>query len=155
LQIQLENWNKDEITNEEQFIEIPDSLVSSLTKSQPQESNDLTSSDFAIGSDGNLFEDWKSIETFPAKLIEVTKDSVLLECLVDSQKGVFEIRKFKRSLLENKIPFKNNTIVEIRIFERPGKFVVEFQHAINIGYEKYFELPNIDVESIFTGSLLK
>ncbi len=112
------------------------------------------SSDFVIGSNGDLFEDWKSTEVIPSKLIEVNKNYILLDCLIDSETGECETRKFKRSFIDGKFPLRGSTIVLIKLFERPGKFVIEFEDGSHKGYERYFDIDE-DVSDIGFGKYLK
>lgn len=126
---------------------------------QSQNSPSITTlgstSDFVINAAGEFKEHWSSTEMIPAKLIEVSPNVVLLECLVDYEQKIYELREFRRSLLEGKIEFSTNAIILIKYFERPGKFVIEFEPGNNLNYEQYFITDDTDVDSIQTGGLLR
>jgi hypothetical protein len=138
---------------ESNFIDTPD--FERVVEHKDEDSTRIgSSSDFMISRNGNIVETWSSVELIPAKLIELNRDSVILECLVDVTKKEFELRSFKRSLLEGKVSFAVNKILLIKIFERPGKFVMEFDEGNNMGFEELFEFDE-DIASIDMGSYLR
>jgi hypothetical protein len=116
-----------------------------------------SSSDFSVDESGELYaRDWSSVEVWPAKLIQVDADFVMLECLTDYKENEFTLRQFSRVMLEGIIPFVPNTFVIIKVFSRPGKQVFEYEHDKKLEYSHYFEIPD-DPENkeINTGTMLK
>lgn len=114
-------------------------------------------SDYVITGDGLINENWKSTISIPSQVIEVNNDFVILECLIDYEKKELELRKFKRSLFEDKFLLKSKSIIVLKIFEKPGKLQIEFEDGRNLGLEKYFDenyyLDNLD--SVNTGQYIK
>jgi hypothetical protein len=107
-----------------------------------------SSSDFIINSFGGLTEFWDKTQIYPSKIIELSEHAVTLELLINYEKKEYELRVFKRSLIEGKISLSPETIILVKTFERPGKFVFEFEEAKSGLYEKYFEKKESDIEGI-------
>jgi hypothetical protein len=136
------------------ILDIQTKTVPNITRrTKPSETPFETSPDYEINESGELFENWDVTETWPAKLIEVNNDFVLLECLIDYQNKEYSLRQFPRAVMEGKIPFRFGTFVIIKVFMRPGKQVFEYEHDFKAEYKKYFETDNSDIDSIRIGKL--
>lgn len=104
---------------------------------------------------GNLTENWSVIRTIPAKLIEVTANTVVLDCLDDFTINLHTERSFAKRLLEGYISLTYDMILIISQYERPGKVAFEFEEAKpGHDYSKYFDFP-IDDEPIYFGNPFK
>jgi hypothetical protein len=107
----------------------------------------------SIHQDGFFIENWTSTTTIPAKIVEITKDYVMMDCVLDEGVSRIEKRKFIRSLIRESDLYIDS-IIAIKIFERPGKTIHEFINGANLGLEQYFE-DNFDYDSLDFGKPIR
>ncbi|CAN5367143.1 hypothetical protein BH23BAC1_BH23BAC1_20480 [soil metagenome] len=96
-------------------------------------------SDYSIGGYGVLEEVWR-IENIPAQLVEVTETHVILDCLVDTDRMIYQERKFPIDLLAEKIEFKSEGLILIRKFKRTGCIKFEFLNGNGMFPDHYFNV---------------
>ena len=112
--------------------------------------NTLTSgSDYILNSSGSIVQNWDRTHIYPSKLVEVFKETVLLECLMDSEKKIFKLRHFKRSVIEGMMKLEFGVIILIKTFERAGKQTFEYEKGAESVYGRYFEIEDVEAEDIF------
>ncbi len=84
------------------------------------------------------FEVLKEVDEFPGEIIEIEKDFVLINCLVDKAHLVFQIRRFDKTPFENYIDLTIGNFVLIRSITKPGSRIFEFSNG-NSDLNKYFK----------------
>lgn len=58
-------------------------------------------SDFASLTEGvKLISNWKRYKRVPAKILEISDDFVLLECLINKDAGIYKEKRFSKELLD-------------------------------------------------------
>lgn len=90
---------------------------------------------------------------FYGEIIEVDDKSVLLNCLLDEEKGVYQIRKFDRIPFSDYIDLTVGNIILIRSTTKPGSRIFEFFNESD-DKKELFEKPNyfegLDSTKFFT-----
>jgi hypothetical protein len=79
----------------------------------------------------NNEEDWKLVETTHARVLEVSEETVVLECLVDKENKIFENKRFDKKLLEGVLQPQDGKFVIIQEFFRPGEIRFKFRDGDN------------------------
>lgn len=104
-----------------------------------------------FGADTVVLRGWKNVENISARLIEVYDDVVVLECLIDRDKGIYEEREFRASLFEgyNLIP---GSLFYLRFFDRPNETRMEVHNDPKLSFKEDF--PERDFKEIFSASKL-
>ena len=75
-------------------------------------------------SDVVVIKGWKNVENISSRLIEHSDDTVVLECLIDREEGIYEEREFRSSLfIGYDLDIGNHFY--LRIFERPNEIRIE------------------------------
>lgn len=96
-------------------------------------------SNFTITESGIVEEQWTTVENVLAQIIEVTKESVILECLVDTTEKIFEHRSFDILLFEKLSPLTQFKAIVIKIFRRPGEIKFQFLDGEKIFDKNIFD----------------
>ena len=93
------------------------------------------------------------INEFYGEIIEVDETSVLLNCLINEDKGVYQIRKFDRIPFSDYIDLTIGNIILIRSTTKPGSRIFEFFNESE-DKKELFEKPNyfdgLDSTKFFT-----
>lgn len=104
-----------------------------------------------FGTDTVVFRGWKNVENISARLIEVYDDNVILECLVDKDKGIYEEREFRASLFEG-YNLSLGSLFYLRFFDRPNETRMEVHNDPKLSFKEDF--PERDFREIFSRSKL-
>lgn len=72
------------------------------------------------------FDQVVKINQFYGEIIEISDDSLLINCLLDEVKGIFQIRRFDHAPFTNYIELNVGGIISIRSTTKPGSRVFEF-----------------------------
>jgi hypothetical protein len=85
----------------------------------------------------------KIIETqmFYGEIIEVEENSVLINCLLDKEKHVLQIRRFDRTPFNNYIELVVGNFISITSVTKPGSRLFEFANETS-DLTQYFKKPN-------------
>lgn len=78
-------------------------------------------------SDNIIISGWKNVENISARLIDYYTDTVMLECLIDKDNGIFEEREFRFSLFEG-YKMEIGNLFLLRIFERQNEIRIEIHN---------------------------
>lgn len=114
------------------------------------ESQELPKNTSAQISDRVILKGWKNIENISARLIEISEEKVVLECLIDKENSLYEERSFRISLFENyKLEIGN--LFYLRFFERPNEMKMEVHDDPYLSLKDDF--PKLDF-SVFKKSKL-
>jgi len=127
---------------------------SSASSYKAFESNDytkITKELSSLGTDVTFIRNWKNIENISARLIELYEDIVVLECLIDRDKGEYEEREFRASLFsEYDVTIGN--LFYLRFFERPGECRMEIHDDPKLTYQNDFQ--KVDFKELYSSSKL-
>ncbi|PSQ78156.1 MAG: hypothetical protein BRD37_03455 [Bacteroidetes bacterium QH_8_67_23] len=74
-----------------------------------------------------------------ARILEVTDETVKLECLISKTKHEFQERVFPKALLEGVVDLEVGSYVLLRILQRPGKIAHVFHNGDGIVQKEVFE----------------
>ncbi len=74
------------------------------------------------------FETIKDVFEFPGEIIEIEEDFVLINCLLDKEKRVFQIRRFDKGPFENYIDLKVGNYILLKSITKPGSRLFEFSN---------------------------
>lgn len=102
-------------------------------------------------SDIVVLKNWKNIENFPGRVIEVNDEYVVLECLVDKENRIYEERIFKKSLFNN-YNLKETEYFYLRLFERQNEMLFQIHNTPGLILESDF--PKLDFVKEFSKSKL-
>ncbi len=108
-------------------------------------------SDFGVTADGILGEHWNTIDTYQARILEVSENFIILECVTNIEEKVFENRKFDIAFLKNIVPFKLYHPVLIKVFKRPGEMKFKIIDGTDLFDEKIFEntyFNDLDIQKL-------
>jgi len=88
-------------------------------------------------------ESWNEYKMLDGRIIEVTDETVTVDCLLDRDEKIFEARDFDRRLFEGEVPMEKGRFVALRIAQRPGKFVI----TVYDGHKKVEREPFTTMET--------
>ena len=74
------------------------------------------------------FEQIQEVVDFWGEIIEVEENSVLINCLVDKGRGVFQIRRFDKGPFVNHVDLKEGNYITIRTITKPGSRLFEYNN---------------------------
>lgn len=83
---------------------------------------------------------WRTIVHIDARIVEVNKKDIHLDCLLDPEKNIVEERVFDRSLFEGHIPVEIGQLVILILMERPGEQRIVVKNGKGIVDEEPFEV---------------
>lgn len=72
------------------------------------------------------FNDKENIQEFAGQIISNEEDSVLINCLMNEDPNIFEVRRFDLLPFQNHIALVKGGFVKIKITTKPGSRVFEF-----------------------------
>jgi len=158
--IQLEKFERDpNFLVSENFLEQEEllkELFSIDIKPSETESNEnkkTIEGAVTYGSDTIVIRGWKNVENISARLIEHFDETVVLECLIDKEMGVYEEREFRISLFAD-YETKIGNLFLLRIFERQNEIRIEIHNDPELTLKDDF--PKLSfVEKFKDSSLFK
>lgn len=103
------------------------------------------------GTDFVYFSKWKNIENISARLVEKFDDTIVLECLIDKESGVYEEREFRISLFEG-YDLTIGNFFFLRYFERQNEARLEIHDNPELTLASDF--PKRDFSQLFKESKL-
>lgn len=82
---------------------------------------------------------WDMVRYVDARIVEVHKDWIRLDCLVDRKERVFQERIFERTLLEGIATIRVGAYIFIKIAQRAGKLMFTFADGERFVRKEAFE----------------
>ena len=145
-QYYLVAWTKDsdktdsviEILREQDLL--PVSYVSKL-KEQFRTGDSTYNIDKLLDELNNDFDKIRDVHNFYGEIIEVEQDFVLINCLLDEEKKIFQIRRFDKAPFEGYINIEVGNFISIRSTTKPGSRLFEFSNE-STDLSKYFKKPD-------------
>lgn len=92
-------------------------------------------------SDRVIIHSWKNVENISARLVNSYDNSVILECLINKENGIYEEREFKASLFED-YEIKQGNLFYLRVFERKNEVRLEIHN--DPGLTRIEDFPKMD-----------
>lgn len=88
--------------------------------------DDSRISDITITTDGIVSSNWINVGNLSGKILSISDDNVIVDCLIDSFPKRYQKRSIKKSLFKG-IPLELGRLIMIRVFENPpeSKFILE------------------------------
>jgi hypothetical protein len=102
-------------------------------------------------SDKVIITSWKNVENISARIVDSYDSSVILECLIDKEIGIYEEREFRASLFEG-YEIKQGNLFYLRIFERKNEVKLEIHD--DPGLTRIEDFPKMDFFERFSKSRL-
>ena len=99
-----------------------------------------------INSDSVIIQGWKNVENISARLIEYYDNTVVLECLIDREKSIYEEREFDSSLFED-YDLKIGNLFYLRISKRPNELKIQVHNDPGLSFKSDF--PKLDFVEVF------
>ena len=100
-------------------------------------------------------ENWIHYETIYSQIIQITKKSIIINCLIDPDNEIYRERIIPKEYLKDIVPFEIGNYVLIKQSAGKGKIVHNFENGNNITPTEYFEDDTeIDIEDIYMGEPL-
>lgn len=94
---------------------------------------------------GAYREHWESMLTIDARIVEVSSETVVLDCLIDRPRRIIEERELPRNLFEGVVPLAVGSYVVVRLFTRPGKYQATFFDGTKrVDKRPFEEVPGLD-----------
>jgi hypothetical protein len=105
----------------------------------------------STGIDKVILKGWKNVENISARLIDSFDNTVVLECLIDKENGIYEEREFNNSLF---VDYKKEfgSLFLLRIFERQNE--VKLQIHNDPGLTLAEDFPKTDFVKKYSNSFL-
>lgn len=98
-----------------------------------------------------IISNWKNVENISARLIEKFENTIVLECLMDRDQGIYEERLFPISLFED-YELEIGNYFFLRFFNRKNEIRLEIHNDPGLTLEEDF--PKIDFVERFRKSRL-
>lgn len=86
---------------------------------------------------------WHKEINLQGKIVRLTDDSVLCDCLLDPDNSIFEVRNFPKLLFENITDLYKLPYVYITIRTRPGTTRIDVRDGSKIVNKSFFEQKQI------------
>lgn len=80
-------------------------------------------------------------DEFFGEIIEIEEESVLINCMLDQENGIFQVRRFDLTPFKGYIGLIVGEILLITIVTKPGSRIIEFFNE-SIDKKKLFDKPN-------------
>mgnify|MGYP000206367102 CR=1 FL=1 len=84
-------------------------------------------------------ENWSKIKNYDARVIEIRKSTIKLDCLVDRENKKFQTRLFDKSLFTNIHDLKAGKYILVRVFKKPGKISFTINNGEKLVDKRNFE----------------
>jgi hypothetical protein len=111
----------------------------------------LTELPTTVSSDKIILSGWKNVENISSRLIEKYDETVVLECLIDRESGIYEERIFRSSLF-SEYNLCEGQLFYLRFFERKNEIKMEVHDGLGIVQETDF--PKFNFVEKFKNSKL-
>lgn len=112
--------------------------------------------DFYISNFGNDFTDWKNIENISAKVIEITDESVIVDCLIDKSSFHYQKRSFNKNIFKYIKGLQVGKFILIRVYELPPETKLRIEDGDGIVSPSDFVIEglfkNISSSKMFTST---
>lgn len=105
----------------------------------------------AVGVDSVILKTWKNIANISARLLDTYDNSVVLECLIDKEEGIYEERIFRASLFEG-YDLQIGKRFLLRFFDRGNEARIEVHD--NAGLTSEADFPPTHFKETFKKSSL-
>ena len=119
---------------------LPVAYLSKL-KEQYRTGNSTYNIDKLLDELNNEFDKIKEVNDFYGEIIEVEKDFILINCLLDEENKIFQIRRFDKTPFDGYINISVGNYISIRSTTKPGSRLFEFNNEAT-DLSKYFKKPN-------------
>jgi len=119
---------------------LPVAYVSKL-KEQYRTGDSTYNIDKLLDELNNEFDKIKEVHDFYGEIIEVEQDFVLINCLLDKGKKIYQIRRFDKLPFEGYINIVVGNFISIRSVTKPGSRLFEFNNEAT-DLAQYFKKPN-------------
>src|ERR1035437_8782376 len=152
----LENVLADKITKTN-FLNSENPLLKEVTLSAKRSFNsDNQISGLSITEEGVLQEIIIRSEVIFSRIIEMNKQEIILECLMDKEKRIYRERKINKNILDGVVSLEVGRLVLIHQRVSKGKIIHEFEDGENIILKDYFifDDPFKGMENISFGKKL-
>ena len=77
-----------------------------------------------------------------SRIVDVTKDTVVCDCLIDQENNIFETRQYPRILFENLKELKKNSYALISIKIKAGSSRIDVYEGNNLVDKKIFKVSD-------------
>jgi hypothetical protein len=144
----LENVLADKITKT--------NFLNSENPLQRSFNSDNQISGLSITEEGVLQEIIIRSEVIFSRIIEMNKQEIILECLMDKEKRIYRERKINKNILDGVVSLEVGRLVLIHQRVSKGKIIHEFEDGENIILKDYFifDDPFKGMENISFGKKL-
>jgi hypothetical protein len=88
-------------------------------------------------------EAWVNVEIFNSKVLEVNKEKVTCECLVDQENLLFQTRVFSREMFLHIKKISASMLVQIVVKSKPGSSRIDIIDGKGIVDKRLFELNHL------------
>lgn len=143
--------NNSELSTKSILDELTDINFTSKPEAFKNDVNDSKLDISRLGKDTIFFTPWRNYENVSARLIEVTDDGVVLECLIDRDNEFYEEREFRKSILEG-FDLTLGKLFFLRFFERENANKIEAYD--DAGLTNQNDFPKTDFKKLFDNSQL-
>lgn len=87
------------------------------------------------------FDEIRTVESFYGEIIEIEEEYVLINCLLDKDKLLFQVRRFDKEPFDGYIDLKVGNYLSVTCITKPGSRYFEFNNELqDLG--KYFKTEN-------------
>lgn len=149
---QYENFIiSEEFKNKELFLEDLFSVAEVIPKNEAIDEKKALNEVMYSGSDVVFLKAWKNVENISARLIDNYDNSVILECLIDKENGIYEERQFNDTLF-NGYELKVGNLFLLRVFERQNEIRIEIHNDPDLTLSDDF--PKLSFVESFKNSRL-
>ncbi|SIQ06443.1 hypothetical protein [Chryseobacterium sp. RU33C] len=145
-QYYLVTWSKD-VDKTESVVEVLREYnvapvkYSSKLKEKYRTGDDTYNIDVLLEELNNEFNKIIKLDEFYGEIIEIDENSILVNCLLNEEKGVYQIRKFDLIPFTDYISLEVGAIILIRSTTKPGSRLFEFFNESN-DKKELFKKPN-------------
>ncbi|MBN2745259.1 MAG: hypothetical protein JXR34_00900 [Bacteroidales bacterium] len=77
-----------------------------------------------VESSNFVLHNWKNVENVPARLVSYSSCNVVLECLMDKEKRIYQERTFPASIFDE-MELQEGKLFYLRLFERPSEMKLQ------------------------------
>ncbi len=89
-----------------------------------------------------LNEKWNKISMVSARVLKITNEFVVCECLINKEDSIYECRQFAKKFLEHISDLEENYYLLIKISEKEGSFRIDIYNGKGLSLEKDFQFKN-------------
>ncbi len=85
-----------------------------------------------------------NVQEYPAKILEVEENAVLINCLVNESPKVFEVRRFDLEPFKDYLNLEPGNFLKLKITTKPGSRTIDFENA-STDLSEMFIKPDIEI----------